>query len=490
MQHTIERLEGLQVKVAVTLEPADLQAAFDEVFHSVKEQVQLPGFRKGKAPRKLVEAQIEKRFGRDWYTGNAIEKAVEKSLTGILKEAELTPYTVPHVHPHNLLEEYQEDAPLAYIAEFALRPEIPEFPYEGIQVRIPKRDIGEEDVELSLENIRIRLGEATPIEDRPAEPGDWASIRLRAWHPQTDFNRMPLFDNELDVQVGGGDRTIPFLDDHLIGLKPGEEIEADEVVPASFVQPPFPEDALLHLKITLARLEQRVLPELTDELIQEKLGVYETIEALREGIREQLAQHLQQSKRQDLQEAVQAHLLGSLTFEMPQIAVEQRYDDVRNQTLYQAKTEGQDLEAQWSADEALKERYETQFWEVAERSARLDFIADAVADRAKLEVGNDELANTVMDMARQSGLSQEDAQKLFQDRNFLIGVFTRIRRSKAWFLMLSQAEVEEVAVSQLAVEAAAAGGGTMAEALLQAAEESIEQLEALRGEGAADDAKG
>lgn len=476
MQRTVEHLEGMAVKVAIDLEPADIQAAFDEVFNSVKDNVQLPGFRKGKAPRKLVEAQIEKRFGRDWYVGNAIEKAVEKAVNAALREEKLEPFTMPHVHPHNLLEEYKEGEGLSFVAEFSRRPEMPEFVYRGIQVRIPRRTLSEKDIELSLENIRVRLGEATEVTDRAAEPGDWATIRMRAWHPDADVNRQPLFDNELDVQIRGGERTIAFLDDHLIGLKPGEEIEASETIPADFVQPPFPEDTVLRLKIVMNKLETRVLPDLTDELIQEKLGVYDSIEAVREGIREQLAQHLDQSRRQDLSDAVQTHLLQTIAFELPQVAVEHRYQDVKNQNIYQAKTEGRDLEALWAENEEMKEQFEAGFWEVAERSTRLDFIADAVARRERLQVTNEELSNAVVQMAQQSGLSQQDAEKLFKDRAFLEGVFTRIIRSKAWWLMMAEAEVEEVAVAP-ASPAEAKGG--LAAALMQAAEESVEQLVAL-----------
>lgn len=476
MQRTVEHLDGLAVKVAITLAPEDVQAAFTEVFNSVKDNVELPGFRKGKAPRKLVEAQIEKRFGREWYLGNALEKAIEKAVNEVLREEAIEPYTMPHVHPANLMEEYKDGEPLSFTAEFSKRPELPEFVYRGIAVRIPRRTLSEKDVDLSLENIRVRLGEATPIEDRAAEPGDWATVRMQAWHPDVDTNRQPLFDNELDVQIRGGERTIAFLDDHLIGLKPGEEAEAHELIPADFVQPPFPEDTMLKLKVQLQKLETRVLPELTDDLIKEKLGVYESIEAVRQGIQEQLQQHLETSRRTDLSDAIQTHLLTTVAFELPQVAVERRYNEIRNQTLYQAKTEGRDLEAQWAENPEMKEQFENSFWEAAERSTRLDFIADAVARRERLQVTNDELAQAVMGMAQQSGLSQEDTEKLFKDRQFLEGIFTRLIRSKAWWIMMSESEVEEVAV---APASAAESSGGLAAALMQVAQETAEQLEAL-----------
>jgi|GEM_PF-3992036 len=484
MQRTVEHLEGMAVKVAITLEPAEVQASFDEVYKSVKDQVQLPGFRKGKAPRKLVEAQIEKRFGPQWYASNAIEKAVEKAVNEVLRDEKLDPYTMPHVHPANLLEEYKTGEGLSFYAEFSKRPELPEFEYRGLHVRIPKRTLSDKDVDLSLENIRVRLGEATVVEDRAAEPGDWATIRMRAWHPDADTNRQPLFDNELDVQIRGGERTIAFLDDHLIGLKPGEEVEAMEVIPADFVQPPFPEETMLKLKVQLNKLETRILPDLTDELIKEKLGVYESIEAVREGIKEQLEQHLTTSRRQDLSDAVQTYLLSTLTFELPQVAVEKRYQDVKNQTLYQAKTEGKDLEAMWTEKPESVEQYETGFWEAAERSMRLDFIADSVARRERLQVTNEELGNAVVQMAQQSGLSQADTEKLFKDRSFLEGIFTRIVRSKAWWLMLSEAVVEEVAVAPASAMEATGG---LAAALMQAAEESIEQLVALTDDSSSEE---
>ncbi|HYE80014.1 MAG TPA: trigger factor, partial [bacterium] len=471
MQHTIEQSDDLGVKVAITLEPQEVQGAFDEVFNQWKNEVALPGFRKGKAPRKLVEAQIEKRMGRSYYVGSALERAIEKSLREVLAEENVAPYTPPHVHPHDIVEAYKEGEPFKFEAEFTRRPDVPEFVHKGVLVQIPKREITENDLAMSLENIRLRLGESTPITDRAAEPGDWAHIRLQAWQPGVDTNRPPLFDNELDVQVKG-ERSFPFLEDHLIGLKPGETTEATEVVPADFVQPPFPTETMLQLKVELLDLTQRTLPELTDDLVKEKIQVYSSVEELREAIRAQLSSHLQSSRQDDLRMAVESQMLQTVQFVMPQVAVQNRYEDIKNRTVYQHRTEGIDLEAQMEADEQVRERWETMFWDAAEKGARLDFIADAIADREKLEVSDQELANYVYELARVSNLGEDEVKKLFGDRNFLMHTYTILRRRKAWHSVLVNAEVEEVPMAL---------GPAVPEAnpLLEAAMDTVEQLEAL-----------
>lgn len=474
MQHTIEQSEDLGVKVAITLEPQEVQGAFDEVFNQWKDEIALPGFRKGKAPRKLVEAQIEKRMGRDYYVGSALERAVEKSVREVLTEENLNPFTQPHIHPHNIMEIYKEGEPLKFEVEFTRRPDVPEFPYKGVHVQIPKREVTENDLAMSLENIRLRLGESTPITDRNAEPGDWAHIRLQAWQPGAEMaTTMPLFDNELDVQIRG-ERSFPFLEDHLIGLKPGESTEAIETVPSDFVQPPFPQDTPLQLKIELLDLQSRTLPELTDELVQEKIQVYAKIGELREAIKAQLTGHLQQSRTEDLRVAVESRMLESVQFAMPQVAVQGRYEDIKNRTLYQHKNEGVDLEAQMEADSDLKERWETMFWDAAEKGARLDFIADAVSDREKLDINDQELANYVYELARVSNLGEDEVKKLFGDRNFLIQAFTMLRRRKAWLTMLANAQVEEV---PLGIDGPAVITDETGNPLLTSAMETLEELQ-------------
>ncbi|MEO7994490.1 MAG: trigger factor [bacterium] len=482
MPHSVALADDLSVTIDVTLEPTELQAAFDEVFEGYAKEIQLPGFRKGKAPRKLVEAQIAQRVGREHYVGSAIEKAISKSLNTVLEEEKLVPFTQPHVHPDDLVQQYKEGEPLQYQAHFHKRPDLPAFPYKGIAVRIPLRDLQEKDIDLSLENIRIRLAETEPVAaDTAAEIGHWAHIRLRAWHPESDTNRPALFDNELDVQVGPGDRNLPFLDDDLIGLKIGETLDTKAVVPADFVQPPFPEDTELILKIDLQSLDKKILPELTDELVKEKLGVYDSVDALRIAVREQLDQHLRSSKQDDLRVAIESYLLQAVGFSMPQVAVQGRYEEIKNRTLYQAKTEGKDLEAEMAADEAMREQYEHSFWDAAEKTARLDFIADSVAERERLQVTEQELTNYVYSVAQQSGLPEADMPKLFQDRNFMMGAYLRLVRGKAWWVMITNAEVEEVPLSPTAEGLVAAPSAT-AQAFMEAAEQTVEALEALSGD--------
>ena len=210
MKSTVEKLSPTRVRINVEVPFTELEPEFDKAFKALASQVRLPGFRPGKAPRKLLEA----RFGREAMMDQVVSDAVPGRYSEAVTTSDLRPIGQPEIEVTK--KEYGED--LEFTAEVDIRPEIELPDLDALKLTVDAIEVGDDEIDTELQNLRARFGTLTGV-DRAAQDGDFVSIDLSA---TVDGEDLPEAKTEgLSHEVGSG-QLIEGLDEAIIGLKEGE----------------------------------------------------------------------------------------------------------------------------------------------------------------------------------------------------------------------------------------------------------------------------
>ena len=218
MQTTVENTEKHTVKLTVEIPPDEYSKELDATYKSIANQVKIPGFRKGKVPKQIIDAQIGREVVRDEF----LEHAVPQYYRQAVSEQDLAPIADPEID----LEGFADDAPLVFTAVVEVRPrlELSESDYSGLKVTKPSAQVAESDVDEWIDRLRERFAELEPA-DRPVIDGDFVTIDVKALAGDEEIDGLTRTDYL--YFVGSGEFG-PALDEQLAGTKPGDILKVTE----------------------------------------------------------------------------------------------------------------------------------------------------------------------------------------------------------------------------------------------------------------------
>ena len=269
MKISVRNLEPTKAKLTITVEPEELNPYLDEARKDIAKQVNIPGFRKGHVPAKLVE----QRFGFGAVAGEAIEKAVPDLYSKALEEKKIRPMGQPEYDVQDVPQSAKDETKLKFTATVERRPdfELPEL--DDMEIAIAKPEVNDEDVQKRLEALRQRFGTLVGV-DRPAAKGDFANIDLTA---EIDGE---VVDSQEGVSYELGSATmLDGMDEALEGLSAGEETTFEGTLEAGEHEG---EKATIKVKVNSVKAEE--LPELNDDFASEA-SEFDTLDELKADIR-------------------------------------------------------------------------------------------------------------------------------------------------------------------------------------------------------------
>ncbi|MEY2939753.1 MAG: trigger factor, partial [Actinomycetota bacterium] len=268
VKSTIETLEGNKVKLTIEIDEVEFDRNIDDAFRKIAKEIRVPGFRQGKAPRKVLEAQI----GRDAARGQAIQDAIPEYLTLAVREHDVDLIATPAID----ITKGEKEGAVAFDATCEIRPEITVAGYDSLRVELPTLVVEESEVDEALETERRRHGSLRDVE-RAVQKGDTVSVDLAGTR---DGNPGPgLNVNDWSYEVGKG-WVSPKFDDQLIGATIGATIE--------FSDAPNGTEEVSDFVVTLKKVQEMVLEDLTDEWVKSTVGEFDTVEAWRASLRERI----------------------------------------------------------------------------------------------------------------------------------------------------------------------------------------------------------
>ena len=410
MKSTVEKLSPTRVRINVEVPFTELEPDFDRAFKQLAKQIRLPGFRPGKAPRKLLEARI----GR----GAVLEQVVNDALPGRYSEAVTSSEIQPLGQPEIEITKLEDNEELVFTAEVDIRPEIELPDLEALKITVDPIEVTDEEVDTELQNLRARFGTLKGVE-RAAESGDFVSIDLSA---TVDGNEVPEAATEgLSHEVGSG-KLIEGLDDAIIGLKEGESRVFTTTLAAG---DHAGEEA--QVTVTVKSVKERELPEPDDDFAQ-LASEFDTIEELRNSLTEQVSRVKRIQQAEQIRDKALEALLEQVDVPLPEKVVEAQVNDTLHNAIHTLDHDEERFAEALVEQGSSREEFDKDNRSNAEKAVKTQLLMDAVADKLDIQVGQNDLSERLVLMSRQYGLEPQQLLGYLQENNQLPAMFADVRR--------------------------------------------------------------
>jgi trigger factor len=428
VRSTVESLEGNKVKVVVEVEEAEFEKDLDAAFRRLAKEVRLPGFRPGKAPRKVLEARIGQSYARD----EAFRQALPDYYSKAVIEHEVDVIAAPEID----ITEGMEDGPVTFDAVVEVRPKIDVADYNGLEVEIPAIDVAEDDIDEAVDRMRGQFSELETV-DRPAESGDMVTINIAATHHGDPVPGMTAED--YSYEVGSGATGIPEIDEQLAGASAGDELSFTAEYPSTGDDDEDEEP--LEFAITLNEVQETVLPEPTDEWVKEN-SEFDTLGDLRADYREKMERsRVYQgitARRNKIAEVVSA-LVDDDAVPDAMVAgeVENRIQDM----AMRLQAQGISLEQYMQLSGQDQESMMSELQESGRSTAKLDLALRSIATQEGLSVDDDEIDVEIERAATQFERSATELRAEFVDSGQLPAVRADLLKSKTLDWLIEKTKV-------------------------------------------------
>ncbi|MDO5701699.1 MAG: trigger factor [Bowdeniella nasicola] len=413
MKSVVENLEPTRVKITVETPYEEIESAVEKAYREIAGQVNIPGFRKGKAPKRI----IDQRVGR----GVVLEQAVNEVLPNLYREAIVDNGIKVLGQPEvDVTEIPAATGPLggqlAFTAEVDVRPEITFPDLSGVEVEVDPVEITDEDVEAELTALRERFGSLVGV-DRAAKSGDYAVIDLSATIDGEEIESV----SGVSYEIGSGS-MLEGLDDALTGLKSGEEATFTTTLVGG-----EHEGQEADCTVVATSVKERDLPEADDEFA-ELASEFDTIDELREDLKVQVAKNKASEQAFAARDKLMEHLRENVDFPLPEALVEAEI----TQHLAQEGKEGD-------------EEHAAEIRPDIERALRDQLMLDALAEEREVQVGQDELIDYMVQTARQYGMDPGQFLSSAMESNQVPIFMAELARNKSLIYALKDVTVKDTA---------------------------------------------
>lgn len=403
MKYTFEKAEKSTVKIEITLTAKEWGEAIEKAYEKTKGRYSLPGFRKGKVPKSL----LEKTYGTGIFYEDAINGAFPQYYSEVLdKEPSIEAVAAPEIDVKKI-----DDKGLTLIAVVAVKPEVTLGEYKGITFKKVEYNVKDEDVEEELNRLKERNSRMVEVTDRAAEDGDTVIIDYSGSVDGVKFDGGTAEKQSLTL---GSKSFIPGFEEQVVGMKIGEEKDINVKFPDDYHAENLKgKDSVFAIK--LHEIKKKELPELTDEFIKDAVGA-ESVEAYKTEVKERLTKQNEDRATRELEDEIVKKITDNAQTEIPDALIEGQIDRMVQEMQYRLSYQGLKLEDYLKYLNKSMEDYRNEYRAQAENLVKSQLVIEKIIETEKIEATEDDVTARVEEMAKAQGKSAEEVRKDLQDR--------------------------------------------------------------------------
>ena len=427
MKAELIKKEGNKVTLKITVDNNKFEEAVTKAYNKTKGKYNIPGFRKGKAPKVVIETQ----YGKGVFYNDAIEMLFPEVYPTALDELNIDPIDRPDLD----VEEISKDNGLVMVVNVEVKPEFELGNYKGIEITKVDHNVTEEEVEATLQEMLNKNARLVSVEDRAIENGDTAVIDFEGFESGVAFEGGKGENYSLVI---GSNTFIPGFEDQLLGKKAGEEVEVNVTFPAEYHAENLAGKAVVfNVKVNDVKVKE--LPNLDDEFAKDT-SEFETLEELKSDVRSNLEKEAEAKAKNEMRNSLVEKVSANTEVEIPTVMVEQQIDNMLMELNYQLQYQGlnlQQLLSMTGRDVAeLREERKAD----AQKLVKSSLVLEAIAKAENIEVSEEELTAELTKMASMYNMDVEKIKSSLRE-NDIEDIKGQVKIRKTIDLLMDNAKI-------------------------------------------------
>ena len=418
MKTTVEPVEGNKVKLSIEVDEHEFEPSIDAAFRKIAREVRIPGFRPGKAPRRVVEA----RFGAGAGRVEALRDSLPDFYARAVREQGVDVIAAPEIG----ITAGEESGPVVFDAVVEVRPRLDLVGYQGLRVTVPEPVVTDQDVDAQVDRLRSNFAELH-VAERPARDGDNLTIDLAASRDGEPV--AGLSSTDFMYELGSGS-VLAELDVRLQGAKPGDILTFDAELP----------DGTVSLRVLVKEVQEKILPEPTDEWASEASEM-ETVAELRADIRRRLEEARKSEVLQAWRSGTLVALIELVDTEPPEPLVREELERRAHQFAHRLEAQGMSIVQYMKLTGQDEGLIVAGLRTEAVPAVKADLALRAVAEAESLEATPDEVDAELSRLAEAYGQRPDRLRESLESNGQMPAVVSDLRKSKAFEWLLERVEL-------------------------------------------------
>ena len=410
MTSTIEKGEKNQVKLTITVDAETFEKALQAAYLKNRGRIAVPGFRKGKAPRRVIEQY----YGPQVFYSDAIDAVYYEAYEAAVKEHDVEPVDAPSVDIVSI-----DDNGFVFTAEVDVKPEVTLGQYKGIEVTRTTYTVPDAMVEADIQATRERQARLVEVE-REAAMGDTVTMDYAGTVDGVAFDGGTAQDQNLEL---GSGRFIPGFEEQLVGMKAGEEKDINVTFPSEYhAEDLAGKDAVFH--VALKQVQEKQLPELDDEFVKDVSEDCDTLEQYRAAVRERMSKEAAQRSDTEFDNDLLTKVVENAQVDIPNSMIERQIDalvrDMERSMSYQGLSMELFIQYTGSTMDQIRDRYRAE----AERRVKSQLVMEAVVAAENIAADEEEIEAQIRELAESTSRISKNCAARSMSSSALISVRT------------------------------------------------------------------
>jgi trigger factor len=417
MEVTKEKLEANKVELKIEVEPDKVNDALEQAYKKVVKEVEIPGFRKGKVPRKVLEA----RYGEEVLHKDALDIVISQGYREAVEEIDDEPIDQPEIDDFYIAQ----DEPATFTATVEVKPEVELGEYTGLDIEKEEVEVTEEDIKDRIDHTRDHHSQLVNVDRATVEDGDYVIIDFEGKIDGETFEGGS--GEEYSLEIGSGS-FIPGFEEQLIGVDVGEETEVEVTFPEDYnAEDLAGQDAVF--TVDVKEIKEKQKPELDDDFASEASD-YDTMEDWKENIREEIKEQKEQEVLQDYEDGLVGAIADKSEVELPETMVDSELDRMYQQLSQNISQQGLEVEDYLNYMGMDEDSWRGDNQEMAQKRVKNNLVLETIADAEEIEVPEEKVDEQLEEIAEQNDQDVEQIKAFLQMQGQLDELRENLRLEK------------------------------------------------------------
>lgn len=402
MSLQVEKMEKNMAKLTIEVSAEELEKAIQGAYLKNKNKITLPGFRKGKAPRKM----IEKMYGKGVFLEDAANALIPSAYSDALKECELEIVSQPEIGVTQL----EAGKPFIFTAEVAVKPEVTLGEYKGVEIKKVEAEVTDEEIEAELNKEQENNSRTVAVEDRAVEDGDIATIDFEGFVDGTPFEGGKGTDYPLTI---GSNTFIPGFEEQLIGKNIGEQTDVNVTFPEEYQAKELAGKAAV-FKCEVKKIEKKELPELDDEFAKD-VSEFDTLEEYKADIKKNLMEKKEADAKRQMEDEAVEKAVENASMEIPDAMVDTQVNQMLDDFARRMQSQGLSMEQYFQFTGMTIEQLKTDMRPQALKRIQTRLVLEKVAETENIQPSEERVDEEIGKTAEMYKMEKDKLRELIGD---------------------------------------------------------------------------